>query len=255
MNSPVIAIQHLWFSFNGHLVLKDVNLTVYPKEFLALIGPNGGGKTTLMKLMLGLLKPDRGTIRIFGAPPQHSVHSVGYVPQDINVNTSFPISVMDTVLLGRLRCGKGRSSYTKEDRIAARQVLEKMAMWEFRNHRIGELSGGQRQRVFIARALVTNPEILFLDEPTSSIDTEGQTSLYNILKELNQTITIIVVSHDMSVLSSYIKSIACVNQRVYFHESGKITGEIFERAYPCPVELIAHGLPHRVLKRHEDFEE
>jgi len=253
MASPIIDIQDLWFSFNGRPILKNVNLTVYPKEFMALIGPNGGGKTTLMKLMLGLLTPDHGTIRVFDAPPRQSTHSFGYVPQDIHVNTSFPISVMDTVLLGRLRCGRRRLLYSKEDRAAARQALEKMTMWEFRHQRIGELSGGQRQRVFIARALVTQPEILFLDEPTSSIDTEGQTALYNLLQELNRTITILVVSHNLSVLSSHIKSIACVNQQVYFHESGELTEEILAAAYPCPVELIAHGLPHRVLKHHEDF--
>jgi len=250
MDKPVIDIKNLWFSFNGEQVLKDVNFTLYHKEFLAMIGPNGGGKTTLLKLMLGLLKADRGEIRVFGRPPRQVARRIGYVPQNIHINKNFPISVLDVVLMGRLRSGISRSHYKKDDLIAAQAALGKVEMEQFNNRHIDELSGGQRQRVFIARALVTDPEILILDEPTASIDAKGQAQIYTILKALNEKVTILVVSHDLLALSSYIKSVACVNRRVHFHGAAEVTGEMLEMAYQCPVELIAHGLPHRVLHSH-----
>lgn len=252
MDTPVIEIRDLWFSFNGQAVLKEVNLTVYQKDFLAVIGPNGGGKTTLLKLMLGLLKAERGSVRVFGKSPRQSAHRIGYVPQNVGYNKSFPISVLDVVLMGRLHLSRGRRQLSKGDRGIAQKALEQVGMWEHKNSHIIELSGGQQQRVFIARALVTEAEILFLDEPTSSVDTKGQTDLYALLKGLNETVTIVIASHDLMVLSTHIKSVACVNQYVQFHGSGEITGEMLEMAYHCPVELIAHGLPHRVLSTHED---
>ena len=253
MNTPVIEIKDLWFSFHNHTVLTDVNLTIQEKDFLAVIGPNGGGKTTLIKIMLGLLPPDRGTVRIFGKSPDSISHRVGYVPQDINFNRNFPISTLDVVYMGRLRMTNSHIRHNRQDQISAREALEKLGMWKYRSVRIDELSGGQRQRVFIARALVTKPELLFLDEPTSSIDAQGQSDLYALLKELNQNITIVVVSHDVMLISSYIKSVVCVNQRVFFHDHAEITSEMLEMAYHCPVDLIAHGLPHRVFRKHKDL--
>ena len=136
--------------------------------------------------------------------------------------------------------------------MVAQEALERMEMWGHNTRRMDELSGGQRQRVFMARALAAEPEILLLDEPTASVDTKGQTDLYEILKKLNEEVTIIVVSHDLSVVSSYVKSVACVNQQLIFHDAAEITGEMLEMAYQCPVELIAHGVPHRVLREHKD---
>jgi zinc transport system ATP-binding protein len=251
MDKPVIDIKNLWFSFNGEPVLQDVHFTLYHKEFLAMIGPNGGGKTTLLKLILGLFEADRGEIRIFGKPPKQAAHRIGYVPQDININKNFPISVLDVVLMGRLKSGINWVQNRKDDRMAAQRSLEKVEMEPFKNRHIDELSGGQRQRVFIARALVTEPEILILDEPTASIDSKGQTEIYTILKDLNKKVTILVVSHDILALSSYIKSVACVNRRVHFHGASEVTEEMLEMAYQCPVELIAHGLPHRVFRTHD----
>jgi zinc transport system ATP-binding protein len=259
MSKTIIETRNLNFSYNRQLVLDGVNLSIQSTDFMAMIGPNGGGKTTLLKLMLGLLNPNSGTIKIFGKMPKVVSHRIGYVPQDVNINQNFPISSSDVVLTGNLRPGKGWSRrYSKQDRMAALQALEQVGMGKYRNHRIGELSGGQKQRVFIARALVTDPDILFLDEPTASIDTKGQDEFYTILKELNEKITIIVVSHDLMVISRYVKSVACVNQRVHYHGHAEITGEMIEMMYDCkieetcPVELIAHGLPHRVLHTHED---
>jgi len=252
MNKPVIDIKNLWFSFNGEPVLQNVNFTLHRKEFLAMIGPNGGGKTTLLKLILGLLKADRGDIRVLGQNPRQAAHHIGYVPQDVHINKNFPISVLDVVLMGRLRPGISWSHHKKDDRIAAQLALAKVEMGQFKNRHIDGLSGGQRQRVFIARALVTEPEILILDEPTAGVDAKGQAEIYTILKALNEKVTILVVSHDLLALSSYIKSVACVNRRVHFHGAAEVTEEMLEMAYQCPVELIAHGLPHRVLRAHNE---
>ena len=257
MKKPIIETQHLNFSYGQQPVIRDVNLKIQSGDFMAMIGPNGGGKTTLLKLMLGLLNADSGSIRIFGKTPKDVSHRIGYVPQDIHINQNFPISPSDVVLMGKLKPGKGWSRHSKEDRMAALQALEQVGMRKYRDHRVGELSGGQKQRVFIARALVTDPDILFLDEPTASIDTKGQNDFYTLLKELNHKITIIVVSHDLMVISRYVKSVACVNQRLHYHGHAELTGEMIEMMYnckieeTCPVELIAHGLPHRVLHEHD----
>jgi zinc transport system ATP-binding protein len=256
MSNIIIDIQNLNFSYNSQPVLLDVNLTIKSGDFAAMIGPNGGGKTTLLKLMLGLLDAGSGTMRIFDKRPQDVSHRIGYVPQDVHINKNFPVSALDVVLMGKLKPGKGWSRHSQQDRIAALNALEQVEMEKYHNHRIGDLSGGQKQRVFIARALVTDPELLFLDEPTSSIDTKGQTEFYSLLNALNEKITIIVVSHDLMVISGYIKSVICVNQRLHYHGHAELTGEMIEMMYSCtaeetcPVELIAHGLPHRVLHKH-----
>ena len=243
MSQNIIKVRDLDFSYNGQPVLRDVDLEVAAGDFMAMIGPNGGGKTTLLKLMLGLLSADRGQILIFGKSPKAVSHRIGYVPQDVHINRDFPVSVLDVVLMGKLKPGRGWTRHSQNDRAAARQALEKVEMADYNDRRIGELSGGQLQRVFVARALVTEPDLLFLDEPTASIDTKGQREFYALLKELNQTITIIVVSHDLMVVSGYVKSVACVNQRLHYHGHAELTGEM--------VELIAHGVPHRVLHTHE----
>ena len=258
MNDTIIETQNLNFSYDQQLVIEDVNLRIRSGDFMAMIGPNGGGKTTLLKLMLGLLNADSGSIRIFGKMPKDVSHRIGYVPQDVHINQNFPISALDLVLMGKLKPGKGWFRYSKADRGAALQALEQVEMEKYRDYRIGQLSGGQKQRVFIARALVTDPDILFLDEPTASIDTKGQNEFYALLKELNHKITIIIVSHDLMVISRSVKSVACVNQRLHYHGHAELTGEMIEMMYnckieeTCPVELIAHGLPHRVLHRHEN---
>ena len=258
MTQTIIETQNLNFSYNRQLVLRGVNLSIHSGDFTAMIGPNGGGKTTLLKLMLGLLNADSGSIKIFDNPPKNVSHRIGYVPQDIHINQNFPISSSDVVLMGKIKPGRGWSRHSKEDRMDVLRALEQVGMEKYGDQRIDELSGGQKQRVFIARALVTKPDILLLDEPTASIDNKGQNELYALLKELNYKITIIVVSHDLMVISRYVKSVACVNQRLHYHGHAELTGEMIEMMYDCkieetcPVELIAHGLPHRVLHTHED---
>jgi len=164
MDPVVIEIKDVWYTFNGYPVLKEVTFDVAKEEFLALIGPNGGGKTTLLKLMLGLLEPSRGRIRVFGLTPRAASPRVGYVPQDVHINKDFPVTVKDVVRMGCLDINKKRwpRCSKKEDQIV-QKALEDLDIWALRDNRIGELSGGQRQRVFIARALATQPEILFLD--------------------------------------------------------------------------------------------
>ncbi len=258
MENSIIQIQNVWFAYNGKTVLQDVSLNIQPGDFIAMIGPNGGGKTTLLKLMLGLLRPDQGSIKVLGGPTEKASHHIGYVPQDVHINRSFPITAIDVVLMGKLRPGKRWALSPAQDRREALDALDRMEIADCANSKIDALSGGQRQRVFIARALVAQPEILLLDEPTASIDARGQAEFYRLLKALNKDITILVVSHDLVAISTHVKSVACVNKRLHYHNQAEITGEMLEEMYPCideevcPVELVAHGLPHRVLKHHQD---
>ena len=258
MNTPIVEINNVAFAYNGDTVLRDVSFDIRNGDFIAMIGPNGGGKTTLLKLILGLLKPDRGAIRVMGQSARKASPSIGYVPQDVNINRRFPITAMDVVLMGKLDPGKRWARKTASNRQEALAALDRLDMASYADKRIGELSGGQRQRVFIARALVTQPKLLLLDEPTASIDTRGQAEFYTLLKELNSEITILVVSHDLLVISRFVKSVACVNQDLHYHHQAEITAEMLETMYPCteddvcPVELVAHGLPHRVLKNHQE---
>ncbi len=248
--ASVVEIRDLSFSYNSVPVLKDVNLEISEGDFLLLMGPNGGGKTTLLRLMLGLLQPTSGEIRVKGKPPAQMSHYIGYVPQDFHINRQFPISALDVVLMGKLKPGRRKAWHSPSDRTAAHKVLDRLGMGAYCHRRIGELSGGQRQRVMIARALMTDPSLLFLDEPTSGIDSGGQGDVYNLLKGLNETITIVLASHDLMLLSSYVKSIACVNQTVYHHHEPEVTQDMVGM-FHCPVELVAHGVPHRVLKEHD----
>jgi len=258
MTEPIVEIRDVSFSYNGQRVLRDVNLTIRQGDFVAIIGPNGGGKTTLLKLMLGLLTPEHGTIRVLGKPPAKASRGIGYVPQDLHINRSFPATVADIVQMGRWEPKKRWIRSSAEGRRQAFAALDQMGMSRFADRKIGELSGGQCQRVLIARALVANPQLLLLDEPTTSIDTRGQADFYRLLQELNHEVTIVVVSHDLLVISTYVQSVACVNQTLHYHSQAEITGEMLESMYPCsaeeacPVELVAHGLPHRVLKEHGD---
>ncbi len=242
-NGAVVDMQHVYFSYDDVPVLEDVNIQVQQRDFLALIGPNGGGKTTLLKLILGMLEPDRGVVRVFGKNPRQARRLLGYLPQVFTFDFDFPISIMEVVLMGRLgKRGIGRR-YTKADKAVGLEALKKVGMEDFRNSEIGKLSGGQRQRVFIARALVTEPKLLLLDEPVASIDTQWQQSFYELLHELNKNISIVMVTHDISVVSTFIDKIACVNRRLYYHGSKKEGMHKIAEMYECPVQVLAHEMP------------
>jgi zinc transport system ATP-binding protein len=258
MNSlpTLIEIKDVSFAYNQRSVLNHVNLSVHQNDYIAIIGPNGGGKTTLLKLILGLLKPDTGSITVKGRTPQKASHFIGYVPQKIYSNRHFPISVVDIVQMGALSPTKQMFRPRKKNRQKALEILDRLDMSQYSKSSMRSLSGGQRQRVYIARALMTDPEILLLDEPTTGIDSRGQIAFYHLLEALNKTLTIVMVSHDMIAISRHVKSVACVNRSVYYHEQSEISESTIQSMYPnetneCPIELIAHGMPHRVLQHHD----
>ncbi len=256
-NQVIVSLQNVSFSYRNVLVLENVNLTIEKNDFLGVIGPNGGGKTTLLKLILGLLRPDVGTIRVFGETPINGRRFIGYIPQLFSFDFDFPISAMEVVLMGRLGKRRLGKRYSKIDIQICLESLRKVGMEEFRHRQISELSGGQRQRVFIARALSTEPKLLLLDEPVSSIDKQWQFTFYEMLRELSQDIAIVLVTHDIGVISTHIDKIACVNGKVYYHGSTKDGIARISEMYQCPIELLVHGLshesiPHRLLEGKKD---
>ena len=214
----VIEIQNLTFSYEKQTVLKNINLTVEEKDFLAIIGPNGGGKSTLLKLILGINESKHGSIKVLGKAPKESLRQIGYVPQNTNVNTDFPIKVIEVVMMGHVDGKRPLFGYGKDEVACAMGALSQVGMQAYADTKIGSLSGGQRQRVMIARALCAHPQILILDEPTSSIDIEGQRSIYELLRLLNKSITVIVVSHDISVILEYANKAAHVNKTLSYHD-------------------------------------
>jgi len=252
-NSTVaIDIKNLSAGYDAETIIEKVNLQINHKDFFGIIGPNGGGKSTLLKAILGLIPIQKGSIHIFGKPPEQGRKYVGYVPQYAEFDKHFPISVWDIVLMGR-RAMRGMSPwYSQKDKKSAENALKKVELLDCKQRHISELSGGQRQRVFIARALAANPHILLLDEPTASVDKDMQETIYQFLQEINNEITIVLVTHDIGVLSSYVNRVSCMNRYLFTHDDDRyISPEMIEKAYSCPVELIAHGVPHRVLVDHD----
>lgn len=250
--NEVVCLEDIWVYYNGVTALEGVNLSINQNDFLGIIGPNGGGKTTLLKVILGLVKPSRGKVRVLGDTPVRSRKLIGYIPQLSQFDRDFPVSVWDVVLMGRLGHTGRFKRYSDKDKKVALDTLEIVEMLDLKDRQVGRLSGGQRQRVYIARALVTESKLLLLDEPTASVDKPMQTGFYEFLQKLRkeQELAIIVVSHDIGVISTYVNKIACLNRRLFYHNSKEITAEMLEAAYQCPVDLIAHGVPHRVLKEH-----
>jgi len=222
----VLEVKNLSFAYEKDLVLKDINISINEREFIAIIGPNGGGKSTLLKLIMGELEPKSGEIKIFNKPSKASRELIGYVPQNVNVNLDFPIRVIDIVMMGNPRQHRERLSlidrlfsmrYNDIEWRCAYSTLEQVGISNLIKRGIKELSGGQRQRAMIARALCAHPKILILDEPTSSIDFEGQKQIFKLLKELSSDLTVIVVSHDLSVISNYATKVIYLNRTSYTH--------------------------------------
>lgn len=248
-----IEIEDLNIKYNNISVLKDINLTIEDKEFVAIIGPNGGGKTTLLKAILGLVKPSTGKIKIYGSKPEDKNRSLGYVSQFTKFERTFPIDVFDVVLMGRLKSSiKVFNKYSKADIEYTKNVMNKLDIYKLKDRQIGQLSGGQLQRVLIARALCMEPKLLLLDEPTASLDEKSKSNIYSILKDLNKNMTILIVTHDVGFVFSYIDKVACLNQKLFYHGEPELNKDIMDKVYGCPVDVIAHGdIPHRVFRNHE----
>jgi len=223
-------------------VLKDVDLQLSKGDFLGIVGPNGGGKTTLLKVILGLLEPDRGEIRVLDKQPKRARDRVSYVPQHTDFDSQFPINVWNVVLMGRVGKLGLRPFFSEEDEKIAHDALKKVEMEDYKERQISELSGGEQQRVLLARALTTQPDILLLDEPTASVDERIKNSIYELLRDMNEKdgTTIVLVSHDVGILSSYVEKIGCLNGELIYHGDSELTHEMIEESYGCEMEVISH---------------
>ncbi|HOG01142.1 MAG: High-affinity zinc uptake system ATP-binding protein ZnuC [Firmicutes bacterium ADurb.Bin248] len=251
MNGRAVRIEGLSVYYGKTAALTDVRLDVCEGEYLGIIGPNGGGKSTLLKAMLGLVKPASGHVEVFGAPPGGGRAAVGYVPQFAAMDKRFPITLLEVILTGRLKKGLAPFfAYSKEDEAAARSLAERVGVGHLAARRLSDLSGGEFQKMLIARALAAKPKLLLLDEPTASVDASSREQIYSLLSELNRDMTIVLVTHDLLAVSAQVKKLACLNGRLVYHGEPELTSPVVNSLYGCPVDLIAHGVPHRVLAEH-----
>ena len=240
MSELVIELQGVSFSYGATPAVRHIHLEVERGEFLGIVGPNAGGKSTLLKLILGLLEPQAGRISVLGRPTAEAYRAVGYVPQYPSFPRDFPITVEQTVLLGRLGSTSAFGGYRKRDREIARQVMREVEITDLARRQLDTLSGGQLQRVLLARALVGEPEILILDEPTANIDLRLESDIFDLLKQLNQRMTILVVSHDIAFISSYVTRVACLNRSLVCHRTDAIDGQVIQDLYGENVRMVAH---------------
>lgn len=273
MNTPLIEIKNLSAGYESRTVLRDVNLTVYDRDFLGIIGPNGGGKTTLIKCILGLLKPtageilysdkrlamsdkQEGTAQRSSLTTNRSSLKMGYLPQYNSIDRKFPITVEEVILSGLSSQKSLISHFTASHREKARQVIARMGLEGLEERAIGALSGGQLQRALLGRAIISDPELVVLDEPSTYIDKRFEARLYELLAEINHDCAIILVSHDIGTVLQQVKSIACVNETLDYHPDTGVSEEWLERNFNCPIELLGHGaLPHRILAEHKHGDE
>ena len=247
MSKPLVILQDIRTGYFAKTVLRDVNLEVYPDEFIGVIGPNGGGKTTLIKVILGL-QPIFSGKRFFpsGKP------TIGYLPQASQVDKSFPITVKELVSSGLSGRRRWLPYLTAGQRKQVSSMLQEAGLSHLALTPIGELSGGQLQKALLSRALIDNPDLLILDEPNTHVDKQFEQELYSWLTKLNKQMAILLVSHDIGTISPVIKSIACVNGTLHYHPTNQLSDEVL-KVYNCPVDVIAHGpVPHRVLKSHDN---
>ena len=273
MSTPLIEIKNLSAGYDSRTVLRNVNLTVYDRDFLGIIGPNGGGKTTLIKCILGLLKPtageilytdkrfvasdkQRGTAQRPALTTNRSVLKMGYLPQYNSIDRKFPITVEEVILSGLSSQKSLISRFTATHREKARQVIARMGLEGLEKRAIGALSGGQLQRALLGRAIISDPALVVLDEPSTYIDKRFEARLYELLAEINHDCAIILVSHDIGTVLQQVKSIACVNETLDYHPDTGVSEEWLERNFNCPIELLGHGaLPHRILAEHKHGDE
>ncbi|MCW8931011.1 MAG: metal ABC transporter ATP-binding protein [Gammaproteobacteria bacterium] len=239
-NEVAIEINELNFSFESLSILENINMTIERGDFAGLVGPNGGGKTTLLKLILGLYKAQTGKIKIFGKPLKNQRKLIGYVPQYANFNSDFPISVQDTVLQGRLGISRCLGAYCQKDKVIAQKVMQETEIDNLAQRSIQSLSGGQMQRVLVARALAAEPEILLLDEPTANIDQRAEKDIFDLFKSINQRMTILIISHDIGFVSDYINKVFCLNKTLVCHDSTPVTSDTIHTLYGGHVSEVHH---------------
>ncbi|MFP4065270.1 MAG: metal ABC transporter ATP-binding protein [Bacteroidales bacterium] len=247
MKKPLIILDNIRTGYNSDPVLRDVSLEIYPLDFIGIIGPNGGGKTTLIKAILGLLPLFSGHIHFpYGRP------KTGYLPQASQIDKNFPITVREVVRSGLGASGTWLPFQSSIKNEKVRKMMDDAGLGSLSSKPIGELSGGQLQKTFLCRALIDEPDLLILDEPNTHVDKHFEEELHEWLKELNKKMTILLVSHDIGTISPMVKTIACVNRTLHYHPSNQLSEEVL-KVYNCPVDVIAHGpVPHRVLKSHDN---
>ena len=235
-----VDIRDLWFSYDANPVLQAVNLSIDAKQKVCIVGPNGGGKTTLVKLMLGLLRPTRGTVRVLGGQPAAERKRIGYAPQHAAFDPKFPVSVTDVVLMGRIGHTSMFGPYRRADRQAAGEALEAVGLGELSKRAFSDLSGGQRQRVLIARAIASSPELLLLDEPTANLDIGVEAEFHTLLEQLSEKLTLVIVSHDVGFVSQLVDKVVCVHGSVAVHPTAELTGELMRDLYGHDIMLVRH---------------
>ena len=239
--SPVIEIEDLDFRFDGGpKVLEDVTLQIEERDFVSIIGPNGGGKTTLIKLIVGLLSPSTGSIRVFNTSPMKARPRIGYMPQHAMMDPRFPVRALDVVMMGRLSPRRSFGAYSRTDRSAATEALTIVGLGDQGRRPFSNLSGGQRQRVLLARALVTDPELLVLDEPAAGLDQKVEQDFFDLLQELSQRLTIILVSHDLGFVAGFVRTVVCVHRQVEVHPTSALDGRVISEIYGGDVRMVRH---------------
>lgn len=251
MRQPAIQLSDVSVFYGRTPALTGVCLDVAEGEYLGVIGPNGGGKSTLLKAVLGLVPLSSGVIRVHGNAPRRRLERVGYVPQSASLDRRFPISLIEVVMTGRIPGGLSPfHRFSRRDREAVRALLERVGVGRLSGRQISDLSGGEFQKMLIARALAMEPRVLLLDEPTASVDAASREQIFGLLGELNRDMTIVLVTHDLLAISSQVRRLACLNGRMVYHGEPELNERILDSLYGCPVDLIAHGVPHRVLREH-----
>lgn len=250
MNRPIIQLENISVAYEQKTVLHDVNLTVYERDFLGIIGPNGGGKTTLVKTILGLKKAQSGHITFYrDGQPVPSIR-MGYLPQYNKLDKNFPISVYEVILSGLRKSWLRR--YTPAQHQAVKEMLERMGLTSMADRPIGSLSGGQLQRALLGRAIIAKPDVVILDEPNTYIDRRFESQLYQLLDDINRESAVLLVSHDLGAVFRNVRAIACVDTTLDYHPDAALPEGWLEDKFKCPIDLIAHGdHPHRVLKSHK----
>lgn len=244
----LFEMNSLSVSYDANVVLQNINFSVSESDFIGVIGPNGGGKTTLLKVILGLIKPLKGEL-VFNNELINP-NSIGYLPQISTGDVNYPVTVSDVVLSGMMIRKKYNSRMSSADKRRAKEVIDDLGLSGMERTSLNELSGGQLQRVFLGRAVIGDPKLLLLDEPGNFVDSTFENDFYEKLRILNERMAILMVSHDIGMISSHVKSYACVNRDLHYHPSSEISNEQL-LAYGCPIQLITHGeVPHTVLKIH-----